>query len=122
MMRGFKQRLIKKTTGSSSSKKKDKEKEKEKESKHATPTRKSSSSSIKSGSEKSNKATGILVSPAATGQKVTLVQVLHPDLLPFQRLRPALQSLARLGTVRVPRTRRRRLLINIRRYPTRLQA
>lgn len=58
MMRGFKQRLIKKTTGSSSSKKKDKEKEKEKESKHATPTRKSSSSSIKSGSEKSSKATG----------------------------------------------------------------
>lgn len=58
MMRGFKQRLIKKTTGSSSSKKKDKEKEKESKTSQGTSiSRKSSSGSIRSSSEKSSKTT-----------------------------------------------------------------
>ncbi|KAL3241205.1 protein phosphatase 2A regulatory subunit RTS1 [Nakaseomyces bracarensis] len=58
MMRGFKQRLIKKTTGSSSSKKKEKEKEKEtKTTQGQSISRKSSSGSIRSSSEKSSKST-----------------------------------------------------------------
>ena len=76
MMRGFKQKLIKKTSGSSSSKKKDKEKEKEKEKKRTvsgsstatgstTPTsdssRKSTSSSNKNGSS-SNSNSGQTIS------------------------------------------------------------
>mgnify|MGYP003365711872 CR=1 FL=1 len=75
MMRGFKQKLIKKTSGSSSSKKKEKEKEKEKEKKRTvsgssttgstTPTsdssRKSTSSSTKNGST-SNSTSGQTVS------------------------------------------------------------
>ncbi|CAD1781849.1 similar to Saccharomyces cerevisiae YOR014W RTS1 B-type regulatory subunit of protein phosphatase 2A (PP2A) [Maudiozyma barnettii] len=57
MMRGFKQKLIKKTSSSSSSKKKEKEKEKEKEKKRSVSGNSSSNGSTTPTSESSRKST-----------------------------------------------------------------